>query len=158
LAGGGGADGGGWWRSRRLILQEPPKHHHPVFTESTPWASHVLAAEFDEAGAGFGVVFRVAEPVLRFLAEPVFRFRVFLATPLFAFAVDLSIAKSSRFFPAFISAAIHLGIAPRPAHVSDRFLGLRYLGATLRRFILLPRGRPTAFLPGIQPPSPRAAS
>src|SRR6478609_7924014 len=50
-------------------------------------------------------------------------------------------------------------MAPRPAHVSTRFFGLRYLGATFRPLILLPRGRPTAFLPAVsQPPSPRAAS
>ena len=64
-----------------------------------------------------------------------------------ALAADLWIAKSSRFLPALIWAAIHRGMAPRPAHVSERFFGLRYLGATLRPFILLTRGRPTAFLP-----------
>jgi hypothetical protein len=33
------------------------------------------------------------------------------------------------------SAAIHLGIAPRPAHVSDGSFGLRYLEGSLRPFI-----------------------
>jgi hypothetical protein len=61
----------------------------------------------------------------------------FLPAPLFAFAAPLSIAKCSRFLPFLISAAIHLGIAPRPAHVSDRFFGLRYFNATFRPFILL---------------------
>ena len=59
------------------------------------------------------------------------------------FAADLSIRKLSRFFPAFTAAAIHLGIAPRPAQVSLRFLGLRYLGATFLPFSLLPAGRPS---------------
>ena len=63
--------------------------------------------------------------------------RRFLAGPLFAFVAPDWIRKSSRFFPAFISAAIHLGIAPRPAQVSARFLGLRYLGGTFRSLILL---------------------
>jgi hypothetical protein len=71
---------------------------------------------------------------------------VFLADPVFAFAAALSIAKCSRFLPFLISAAIHLGIAPRPAHVSDRFFGLRYFGATFRPFILL---TPRLFAPGI---------
>jgi hypothetical protein len=95
-----------------------------------PPQSHAPASELAEAAADFGVPFRVIEPVFRLP-------RVFLAEPLFAFAADLSIAKSSRFFPALIWAAIHLGIAPRPAHVSDEFFGLRYLGGTLRPFILL---------------------
>src|SRR3954465_2707881 len=68
------------------------------------------------------------------------------------FAADLSMAKSSRFFPFLISAASHRGIAPRPAQVSDRFFGFRYLGATFRPFILLVR-RPSAFFPdAIHPP------
>src|SRR3954447_23901514 len=59
----------------------------------------------------------------------------------------LSMRKLSRFLPALISAAIHLGIAPRPAQVSDRFFGLRYLGATFRPFTLLIRR--------LSPPLPR---
>jgi quercetin dioxygenase-like cupin family protein len=67
--------------------------------------------------------------------------------------------KLSRFFPAFTAATIHLGIAPRPAHVSDRFFGLRYLGSTFLPLSALPFRRPTAFLLELtQPPSPRAAS
>ena len=56
----------------------------------------------------------------------------------------LWIRKCSRFFPALISAAIHRGIAPRPAQVSDRFFGFRYFGATLRplRPLLRPLRRP----------------
>ena len=73
--------------------------------------------------------------------------RRFLAGPLFAFVAPDWIRKSSRFFPALISAAIHLGIAPRPAQVSARFLGLRYFGGTFRPFILLTRPRPPTSAP-----------
>src|SRR3954468_23859693 len=84
--------------------------------------------------------------------------RDFLAGRPFPFAADLSMANSSRFFPFLISAASQRGIAPRPAHVSDRFFGLRYFGATFRPFILLTR-LPVDFPPeGSHPPSPRAAS
>ena len=69
-----------------------------------------------------------------------------------ALASDLSIRKLSFFFPAFTAAAIHLGIAPRPAQFSDRFFGLRYLGATFEPFSLLPPRLPAPLL------SPRAAS
>jgi hypothetical protein len=56
-----------------------------------------------------------------------------------------------------ISAASHLGIAPRPAQVSDRFFGLRYFGATFRPFIA-PR-LPSACLPEpFQPLPPSWAS
>src|SRR3954451_16970285 len=80
--------------------------------------------------------------------------RDFLAVRPFPFAADLSMAKSSRFFPFLISAASHGGMAPRPAQVSDRLFGLRYFGATFRPFILLVR-RQSAFLPElIHPPSP----
>src|SRR5262249_34045996 len=45
------------------------------------------------------------------------------------FRADLSIRKSSSFFPPFIAATSQLGLAPRPAHVSPD--GPRYFGGTL---------------------------
>ena len=50
------------------------------------------ASEVDEAGRDLGAVFRETEPVFRLP-------RAFLARPFFDLATDLSIAKSSRFFP-----------------------------------------------------------
>jgi hypothetical protein len=44
------------------------------------------------------------------------------------FRADLSIKKSSSFFPPLISATSHLGFAPRPAQVSPE--GLRYFAGT----------------------------
>src|SRR5262249_27421 len=44
------------------------------------------------------------------------------------------------------------GVAPRPAQVSARFLGLRYFGGTLRPLSLLPRGLGPRLAP---PPPPR---
>jgi hypothetical protein len=78
-----------------------------------------------EPGKDLGAIFLELEPVFPLP-------RACLARPFFDLVGDLSMAKSSRFFPFLISAAIHLGIAPRPAQVSDRSFGLRYLGATLR--------------------------
>src|SRR5262249_41283005 len=50
---------------------------------------------------------------------------------------DLSIKKSSSFFPPFIAATSQRGLAPRPAQVSPE--GLRYLGGTFLPFnALLP--------------------
>src|SRR5262249_1102765 len=44
------------------------------------------------------------------------------------FRADLSIRKSSSFFPLLIAATSQRGFAPRPAPVSPE--GLRYLGGT----------------------------
>src|SRR5262245_56457552 len=44
------------------------------------------------------------------------------------FRADLSIRKSSSFFPRLIAATSQRGLAPRPAHVSPA--GLRYFGGT----------------------------
>jgi hypothetical protein len=44
------------------------------------------------------------------------------------FRADLSIRKSSSFFPPLIAATSHLGFAPRPAQVSPD--GPRYFGGT----------------------------
>src|SRR5262245_24801352 len=44
------------------------------------------------------------------------------------FRADLSIRKSSSFFPPLIAATSQRGFAPRPAQVSPE--GLRYLGGT----------------------------
>jgi hypothetical protein len=69
-------------------------------------------------------------------------------------AADLSIRKSSIFLPVPLVAAFnHLGIAPRPAHVSPS--GPRYFGATFFPFNALPRPL-RAILPpveAIEPPS-----
>ena len=54
-----------------------------------------VASEVDEPGRGLGVVFRETEPVFRLP-------RAFLARPFFDLVAALSIAKSSRFFPALI--------------------------------------------------------
>src|SRR3954447_17262329 len=72
---------------------------------------------------------------------------------IFAFVApaDLSIKKSSRFFPSsFIAATNHLGVAPLPAHSSP--LGPRYFAATFRPFILLPRSLPPPAMDAIEPP------
>jgi hypothetical protein len=45
---------------------------------------------------------------------------------------DLSIKKSSIFFPFFRASTIHLGLAPLPAQVSPD--GLRYFGGTFLPF------------------------
>ena len=55
----------------------------------------VAASERDEAGPGFEPAFRGAVALLLFL-------RVLLTEAFLVFASDLSIAKSSRFFPALI--------------------------------------------------------
>jgi len=44
------------------------------------------------------------------------------------FRADLSIRKSSSFFPPLIASTSHLGFAPRPAQVSPE--RLRYFGGT----------------------------
>jgi hypothetical protein len=65
--------------------------------------------------------------------------------------VGFSIRKFSAFFPLLIAAFNHLGVAPRPAHVSP--WGLRYFGATflplnlLLRPLLAPRPSDPAELP-----------
>ena len=106
------------------------------------------------AGRFRGQVFSPAGAATPFPVDAAAFWRFFTGRPRFAFATgarlafavvfaaDLSIRKLSRFFPAFTAAAIHLGIAPRPAQVSLQFLGLRYLGATFLPFSLLPAGRP----------------
>src|SRR5215831_879131 len=48
------------------------------------------------------------------------------------FRADLSIRKSSSFFPPLIAATSHLGFAPRPAQVSPD--GPRYFGGTFFPF------------------------
>jgi hypothetical protein len=59
------------------------------------------------------------------------------------FRADLSIKKSSSFFPRFIAATSHRGLAPRPAQVSPE--GPRYLGLIFLPFNALacrmPNGR-----------------
>src|SRR5262245_46893294 len=60
------------------------------------------------------------------------------------FRADLSIRKSSSFFPRLIAATSHLGLAPRPAQVSPD--GPRYFGGTFLPFNALPPPR-TALLP-----------
>src|SRR5262245_48356080 len=60
------------------------------------------------------------------------------------FRADLSIRKSSSFFPPLIAATSQRGLAPRPAQVSPE--GLRYFSGTFLPFnaLLPPR---TALLP-----------
>src|SRR5215467_2749210 len=58
-----------------------------------------------------------------------------------AFRADLSIKKSSSFFPPLIAAASQRGFAPRPAQVSPD--GPRYLGRTFLPFNTLPLPRTT---------------
>ena len=67
--------------------------------------------------------------------------------------VALSIRKSSSFLPSLIAAVSHLGVAPRPAHVSPP--APRYFGATLFPFNLLPRTTRATLPPteAIEPPS-----
>src|SRR6516225_11359235 len=59
------------------------------------------------------------------------------------FRADLSIRKSSSFFPLLIAATSHFGFAPRPAQVSPEWL--RYFGGTFLPLNALtdtlPRGR-----------------
>src|SRR5262249_5552829 len=57
------------------------------------------------------------------------------------FRADLSIRKSSSFFPLLIARTSQRGLAPRPAHVSPE--GLRYLGGTFLPFNALPPPRTT---------------
>src|SRR5215469_2123050 len=52
------------------------------------------------------------------------------------FRADLSIKKSSIFFPPLIAATSQRGLAPRPAHVSPEWL--RYFGGTFLPFNVLP--------------------
>src|SRR5215831_14035513 len=56
------------------------------------------------------------------------------------FRADLSIRKSSSFFPPLIAATSYRGFAPRPAQVSPE--GLRYFGGTFFPFKTLPPPRP----------------
>src|SRR5262245_66169914 len=59
-----------------------------------------------------------------------------------AFRADLSIRKSSSFFPPLIAATSHRGLAPRPAQVSPD--GPRYFGGTFLPFkTLQPPRTPT---------------
>src|SRR5215470_15926164 len=58
------------------------------------------------------------------------------------FRADLSIKKSSSFFPPLIASTSHLGFAPRPAQVSPEWL--RYLGGTFLPFNLNFLGRAAA--------------
>src|SRR5262249_34849986 len=57
------------------------------------------------------------------------------------FRADLSIRKSSSFFPPLIAATSQRGLAPRPAQVSPD--GPRYLRGTFFPFNALPRPRTT---------------
>jgi hypothetical protein len=68
-------------------------------------------------------------------------------------------AKSSRFLPFLISAASHLGIAPRPAHVSEGSSDCGTWGRAIYPSVNSPLGRPGASLPeDTQPPALSAAS
>src|SRR5262245_45273267 len=57
------------------------------------------------------------------------------------FRANLSIKKSSSFFPPLIAATSQRGLAPRPAQVSPD--GPRYLGGTFLPFNVLPPPRTT---------------
>src|SRR6516164_1750427 len=57
------------------------------------------------------------------------------------FRADLSIRKSSSFFPPLMAATSQRGLAPRPVQVSPE--GLRYLGGTFLPFNALPPPRTT---------------
>src|SRR6516225_12350787 len=57
------------------------------------------------------------------------------------FRADLSIRKSSSFFPPLIAATSQRGVSPRPAQVSPD--GPRYFGGTLLPFNALPPPRTT---------------
>jgi len=61
------------------------------------------------------------------------------------FRADLSIRKSSSFFPPLIAATSQRGFAPRPAQVSPE--GLRYFGGTFLPFNVLPPPRTTLVTP-----------
>src|SRR5262249_26787539 len=62
------------------------------------------------------------------------------------FRADLSIKKSSSFFPRLIAATSQRGFAPRPAQVSPD--GPRYFGGTILPFKTLPLPRrPTTPIP-----------
>src|SRR5262245_47128114 len=61
------------------------------------------------------------------------------------FRADLSIKKSSSFFPPLIAATSQRGLAPRPAQVSPE--GLRYFGGTFLPFNALPPPRTTLARP-----------
>src|SRR5262249_59659786 len=61
------------------------------------------------------------------------------------FRADLSIKKSSSFFPPLIAATSHRGLAPRPAQVSPE--GLRYFAGTFLPFNTLPLPRTTLVTP-----------
>src|SRR5215813_225025 len=62
------------------------------------------------------------------------------------FPADLSIKKSSSFFPPLIAATSQRGFAPRPAQVSPD--GARYFGGTF-----LPRNALPAPLASLSPPT-----
>src|SRR5262249_46795578 len=66
------------------------------------------------------------------------------------FRADLSIRKSSSFFPPLIAATSQRGLAPRPAQVSPE--GLRYLGRTFLPFKTLPPPRTTTLRPPTEAP------
>src|SRR5215510_5321762 len=61
------------------------------------------------------------------------------------FRADLSIKKSSSFFPPLIAATSHRGLAPRPAQVSPD--GPRYFGGTFFPLNGLPPPRTTLLPP-----------
>src|SRR5262252_6725022 len=63
------------------------------------------------------------------------------------FRADLSIRKSSSFFPPLIAATSQRGLAPRPAQVSPE--GPRYFGGTFLPFNALPPRRVMLATPAI---------
>src|SRR5262249_59073110 len=72
------------------------------------------------------------------IGDQVHRFDLRFLRP---FRADLSIKKSSSFFPPLIAATSQRGLAPRPAHVSPD--GPRYFGGTSFPFTAPPRPRTT---------------
>src|SRR6516162_6868585 len=77
------------------------------------------------------------EPLIQFGLEG-HRFDLRFFRP---FRADLSIKKSSSFFPPLIAATSQRGLAPRPAQVSPD--GPRYFGGTFFPFKTLPPPRTT---------------
>src|SRR6476660_9761709 len=76
---------------------------------------------------------KFAEPVKSCASCQSHRFDLRFFRP---FPADLSIKKSSSFFPPLIAATSQRGLAPRPAQVSPD--GLRYFGGTFIPFKTLP--------------------
>src|SRR5262249_33273693 len=89
------------------------------------------------------------DPYLRIKFAEVYEGQRFDLRFLRPFRADLSIRKSSSFFPPLIATTSQRGLAPRPAQVSPD--GPRYFGGTFLPFNAVPRPWTTLAPPNVPP-------